>query len=153
MEAKRDPDATLGELFGRVAVRLRQAMAASFDDFDLGGLSPHQGRIVGWIEANEDRGVIQRDVAEITGTRASSVSSLLQGLEQDGWIERRTDPADSRRKTLHVTPKAREVVKRFETRSWDGANAALDSLDADERATLAALLTKLDRHLAGQTGS
>lgn len=153
VEATRDQEPTLGELFGRVSVRLRQAMTASFDDFDLGGLSPHQGRIVGWIEANESKGIIQRDIAELTGTRAGSVSSLLQGLEQDGWIERRTDPADSRRKTLHVTPKARDVVKRFEARSWDGATSALEGLDAAERATLTALLTKIDRKLAERSGA
>lgn len=144
------PTATLAELLGRVGNRLRQSMGESMDQIDLGGLTLHQSRLVGFIEANEAKGVIARDIAEVTGTRPASVSSLLQGLEQDGWIERRPDPTDSRRKTLHVTPKGRDLVKRYETDIWSASDARLaGALDPDEHATLVALLTKLDQHLAG----
>lgn len=138
---------SIAELLGRVAARLRQAMG-SVDPESFDGLTPHQARIVGWIEANEDRGVIQRDIAELTGTRPASVSSLLQGLERDGWIERRADPADSRRKTLHATHRARDLVQRFESRTWAGADAVIGGLTDDERRTLGRLLVKLDRHLS-----
>jgi MarR family transcriptional regulator, repressor for mepA len=140
-------DPTVSELLGRVATRLRQTMDTG-TDADFGGLTPHQARIVGYIEANEDRGIIQRDIAEITGTRPASVSSLLQGLERDGWLERRTDPTDSRRKTLHVTAKARALVKGFERRTWGAIEARIDCFTDEERRTLVALLSKLDRHLA-----
>ncbi|GAA3637464.1 MarR family winged helix-turn-helix transcriptional regulator [Microlunatus ginsengisoli] len=141
---------TVSELLGRVAVRLRQTMEIGTET-DFGGLTPHQARIVGYIEANEDRGIIQRDVAEITGTRPASVSSLLQGLERDGWLERRTDPSDSRRKTLHVTDKARALVKGFEQRTWGAIESRIDCFTDEERRTLIALLSRLDRHLAASS--
>ena len=141
-----ETEPSIADLLGRVAVRLRQGMATG-DTEEFGGLTPHQARIVGYIEANEGRGLIQRDIAELTGTRPASVSSLLQGLERDGWIERRTDPADSRRKTLHATDKAADMVRRFESRTWAGADAMIGGLTADEQRILVRLLVKLDRHL------
>lgn len=143
------PEPSVAELIGRISSRMRQAMGDAFDSADLGGLTPLQARTVGFIEASEGRGLIQKDIADVTGTRPATVSALLGTLERDGWIERRTDPADARRKTLHVTPKARELVKRFEANVWASSERQLDVLDPDERRTLVALLTKLDRHLAG----
>jgi len=124
-------------------------MGDAFESADLGGLTPLQARTVGFIEASEARGLIQKDIADVTGTRPATVSALLSTLERDGWIERRTDPSDARRKTLHVTPKARDMVKRFEAGVWASGERQLDVLDADERRTLTALLTKLDQHLSG----
>ncbi|MCV2396202.1 MarR family transcriptional regulator [Actinotalea sp. M2MS4P-6] len=141
--------ATVVELIARVSNRLRQFMATGMDAADLGGLTMHQARMLGFIEATQDRGVIARDIAEATGTRPASVSPVLAGLEQDGWIERRPDPADSRRKTLHVTPKGYDLVKNFEAGLWSGVEPQIEAaLDAADRAALVAALTKLDRHLA-----
>lgn len=140
---------TIAELIGRISARLRQALADSFDSIDTGGLTPAQSRVVGFIEANERRGVIQREIADMTGTRAASVSAMISALESDGWIERRPDPHDSRRKTLYVTDKGRETVKRFEASMWTGVDEHIGGLSDTETNTLIELLTKVDRHLAG----
>ena len=142
----RGTEMSVAELFGRIAVRLRQTMSSG--EFDFGGLTPYQARILGYIEANEGDGIIQRDVAELTGTRPASVSNLLQGLERDGWIERRSDPRDSRRKTLHASPQGRSLVKKFEAQSWGSADALLGGITDEERRTLQVLLTKIDRNLS-----
>jgi DNA-binding MarR family transcriptional regulator len=121
----------------------------AFSEIDLEGLTPHQARTLGFIEGNEASGVNQRDIADATGTRAASISSLLQGLERDGWIVRRTDPEDSRRKTVHVTAKARNLVRRFEAGVWAGSELSLAGLSPDEQTELIRLLTKLDASLSG----
>jgi DNA-binding MarR family transcriptional regulator len=142
-----DIETEITELITRIATRQRQRMTAVDDDFDLGGLTPHQARIVGFIEAGEASGVIARDIADVTGARAASVSALLAGLEADGWVERHVDPSDSRRKTLHVTPKARALVKRFEAGVRARGRVQLSALTPDEREQLRTLLTKLDKVL------
>jgi DNA-binding MarR family transcriptional regulator len=145
----RETDAEqVAELIGRIALRARQNMATAMDLVDLAGLTPHQARILGWIEANEKSGLIQRDIADVMGSRAASVSSLLQVLERDGWIERRTDPSDSRRKTLHTTARGRQQVRRFESEIWAGALRLATFTDA-EAGDLRRLLEKLDQELAG----
>ncbi len=147
--AKRESAAAIAELIGRISLRTRQNMATVMDSVDLAGLTPHQARILGWIEANEASGLIQRDIADVMGTRAASVSSLLQLLERDGWIERRADPSDSRRKTLHTTTKGRAQVKRFESDIWAGSSPQLDTFTEAEADDLRRLLAKLDQELAG----
>lgn len=141
--------AEISELIGRISLRTRQNMGAVMDTINLHGLTPHQARILGWVEANEARGVIQRDIADVMGTRAASVSSLLQVLERDEWIERHTDPSDSRRKTLHATAKGRELVKRFESEIWAASSPQLTTFTEAEAEELRRLLAKLDHELAG----
>ncbi|WP_159807914.1 MarR family winged helix-turn-helix transcriptional regulator [Cellulomonas citrea] len=151
--ADTDTSPQLAELIVRIAMRLRQDMTTSFTrafaEVDLGGLTPHQARMVGFIEANEAGGLTQRDLAEATGTRAATISSLLTGLERDGWVERRPDPHDARRKTVHVTDKARRVVKSFESAIWATSSVDLSAFTAGEQTQLVELLTRLDRQLAG----
>jgi DNA-binding MarR family transcriptional regulator len=126
---------------GRIMIRMRQHGDQVTRAW---GLSPQAGRTLGFIEASEAKGVVQKDLAEASGTRAASVTALVQNLERDGWIERRPDPKDSRRKTLHTTQKAREVINGW-SGFW-GEDEMMSALDADERATFVRLLRKIDDH-------
>lgn len=128
---------------------MRQAVAESFDSTSTGGLTPAQARTLGFIEAQEGRGLIAREIAETSGTRPASVSAMLSILEDGDWIERRPDPNDSRRKTLWVTDKGRDLVKTFERTMWSGVDDKIGGLTESETHTLIELLTKVDRHLAG----
>jgi DNA-binding MarR family transcriptional regulator len=143
------PAGSLAELLGRISARTRQTMHATMNGAYLRGLTPQQARVLGYIEANEAGGIVARDIAARMGTRPASVSGLLAGLEDDGWIVRRPDPGDSRRKTLHVTDKGRGLVSGFEAGLWAAMDSTLvGALSPDEHATLVALLTKLDQALA-----
>ena len=68
-------ETSVAELFGRIAVRLRQTMSSG--EFDFGGLTPYQARILGYIEANENDGIIQRDVAELT-VRLNEIPGVVE---------------------------------------------------------------------------
>ncbi len=133
------------DLINRIAQRQRRQASSNDGGFDFGGLTPHQARIVGFIEAQEASGVIARDIADITGARPASVSSLLSGLEADGWVVRLPDPSDSRRKTLGVTPKARALVKRYEADFRAKTRLDLSGLTPAEREQLRTLLSKVDQ--------
>src|ERR1700712_4443959 len=61
-------------------------------------LSHEQSFALGFVVQNP--GVIQRDIAEMTRTSAASVSSLLQGLERRGLVERRTEDGNERSKRV-----------------------------------------------------
>ncbi len=64
-------------------------------------LSHEQGFALGYLAQNP--GSIQRDIAELTRTSAASVSSLLQGLEKRGLVERRTQVGYVRSKRVYAT--------------------------------------------------
>jgi MarR family transcriptional repressor of mepA len=95
----------------------------------------------------QNPGVIQRDIAQLTRTSAASVSSLLQGLERRGLVERRTESGNERSKRVYATAAGAEIIAGF-----DGAMAAADEkilgpLDEAERTTLHALLSKMTAEL------
>lgn len=104
-------------------------------------LTHEQGFVLGYLTQNP--GAIQRDIAEITRTSAASVSSLLQGLERRGLVERRTVEGDARSKRVYATPEGAELTAGFGTAMAAADDAILAPLDEHERATLLALLSKV----------
>ena len=61
-------------------------------------LSVEQSFVLGYLAQNP--GAIQRDIAQVSRTSEASVSSLLQGLEKRGLVERRSAPGDDRSKRV-----------------------------------------------------
>lgn len=108
-------------------------------------LSHEQSFVLGYLVQNP--GAIQRDIATITRTSAASVSSLLQGLERRGLVERRTDPASERSKRVHATAAGAELIGGFEAAMAGIEDTLLAPLDEAERDTLHALLSKVTAHL------
>lgn len=114
-------------------------------------LSRQQSFALGFLVANP--GSIQRDIAEITRTSAASVSSLLQGLERRGLVERRTEDGDERSKRVYATPAGTALIAGFDDAMAAAEETILAPLDPAERATLHALLTKLTAELPQPTRS
>ena len=105
------------------------------------GLSQQQSFALGYLAQNP--GSIQRDIAEITRTSAASVSSLLQGLERRGLVERRTEEGDERSKRVYATPAGVELISGFDDAMAATEETILAPLTPEERAELHALLTKI----------
>lgn len=124
----------------RMHLRADRAVAAS-------GLTAQQGRVLGFIGAHQGDGVIQKDVAAASGTSPANVTSLLQGLERGGYIERRVSPADERRKTLHVLPKGQAVIDGFHRTLGELDAELLASLSPAEQQTLRDLLARVYRDI------
>jgi len=108
-------------------------------------LSHEQSFVLGYLVRNP--GAIQRDIARVSRTSPASVSSLLQGLERRGLVERRTEPGDERSKRVHATPAGAELISGFDTAMTAVERTILAPLDETERATLHALLVKITAEL------
>ena len=114
-------------------------------------LSHEQAFVLGYLTQNP--GAIQRDIAEISRTSAASVSSLLQGLERRGLVERRTEDGNERSKRVYATPDGSELIAGFETAMAAADETILAPLDPAERAALHELLTKITADLPQPTRS
>ncbi len=112
---------------------------------------PHPGAELRARVLQHTPGAIQRDIAEITRTSAASVSSLLQGLERRGLVERRADAENARTKRVHATEAGIALIAGFEDAMIALDDVLLAPLDADERATLQALLQKVTAELPEPT--
>ncbi len=114
-------------------------------------LSHEQAFVLGYLVQNP--GEIQRDLAEISRTSAASTSSLLQGLERRGLVERRTEAGNERSKRVYATQDGAQLIAGFETAMAAADETILAPLDQAERATLHALLTKMTAELPRPTRS
>ncbi|MGN8049635.1 MarR family winged helix-turn-helix transcriptional regulator [Curtobacterium sp. 22159] len=112
-------------------------------------LSQEQSFVLGYLQRSP--GAIQRDIAAITRTSAASVSSLLQGLERRGLVERRADDGNARTKRVFATDEGIALIAGFEDATIALDDVLLAPLDADERATLQALLQKVTAELPAPT--
>jgi MarR family transcriptional regulator, repressor for mepA len=114
-------------------------------------LSFEQSFALGYLVQNP--GAIQRDIAQMSRTSAASVSSLLQGLERRGLVERRTEGGDERSKRVYATPSGAELIAGFESAMAAADETILAPLDQVERGALHALLTKITAELPQPTRS
>lgn len=82
------------------------------------------------------------EVEPITLTR------LVDRMEESGWIERAADPDDRRARLLHLTEKAEAIVGKVKAAVDGMIEEMVDGLDADERAQLSRLLTRVAANLS-----
>jgi MarR family transcriptional repressor of mepA len=114
-------------------------------------LSHEQAFVLGYLVQNP--GAIQRDIAQMSRTTAASVSSLLQGLERSGLVERRTEAGNERSKRVYATAAGADLIAGFGDAMADAEETILAPLDEAERATLHTLLTKITAELPQPTRS
>ncbi|WP_254786044.1 MarR family winged helix-turn-helix transcriptional regulator [Curtobacterium sp. MCBA15_008] len=112
-------------------------------------LTQEQSFVLGYLQRTP--GAIQRDIADITRTSAASVSSLLQGLERRGLVERRADAGNARTKRVYATDEGIALIAGFEDAMVALDDVLLAPLSEDERTTLQALLQKVTADLPEPT--
>lgn len=113
------------------------------------GLSHAQSFVLGYLVQNP--GAIQRDIADASRTTAASVSSLLQGLEARGLVERRTEGGNERSKRVYATKSGAKLIAGFDTAMEAAGDSILAPLSEAERASLHELLTKITGELPPPT--
>ena len=87
-------------------------------------------------------GLKQTELAEMLDLQPISLTRLLDGLAENGLIERRPDPEDRRAKRLYLTPGARPLLERLSELGENLMATALAGLQpADINALLAHLAT------------
>jgi DNA-binding MarR family transcriptional regulator len=90
-------------------------------------------------------GLRPRAAARALGVLPNTVSTLLKSLEGMGLMERRRDGDDARGVRLHLTAAARARIATWQDQRQAVVAAALDTLEPDDRAAIAASLAALGR--------
>ena len=62
------------------------------------------------IRLEDNEGVSQARLAELTDVDAMTMVRILDRMEAEGLLERRPDPADRRARCLYLTPKAKPLL-------------------------------------------
>lgn len=101
---------------------------------------------LGWPE-----GLTPSALSRHQGVSRNTISSLLRGLEAQGYIERRLDPEDRRVFRIRLTGAGREVVQSRAPAHIAYINRLAAGLSGEEREQLLALLEKLHRSVVANS--
>jgi len=109
------------------------------------GMTRAQWAVLARLEYNE--GLKQSELAEMLDLQPITLTRLLDGLADNGLIERRADPDDRRAKRLFLTPAARPLLERLTELGEDLMATALAGLEPAEIAALLESLTAVKENL------
>jgi MarR family transcriptional regulator for hemolysin len=70
-----------------------------------------QCKVLGHLSRNE--GISQARLAELSETEPMTLVRTLDRMQEDGWIERRPDPADRRAHRLYLREAAKPILHRM----------------------------------------
>ncbi|WP_368489013.1 MarR family winged helix-turn-helix transcriptional regulator [Clostridium sp. BJN0013] len=111
------------------------------------GLNSQQGRMISYIYEHQDEGIIQKDLADVFQRRGASITSMLQGLERKGYIERSIPKDDERQKNIYVLEKGAELIEEFNRIFFQVEKSITENLTDDEKECFLSLLIKVNKNL------
>ena len=113
------------------------------------GLTGVQARILGFIyHKSNKRDIFQRDIEEELDIRRSSVTSVLQLMEKNGFIKRVSVSEDARLKKIILTEKGLDVQKNISDFIMNFEKSLEGELSEDEFRILIALINRLSSKIA-----
>ena len=122
----------------RATHRTLHALSAALADLNLSA-----AEINALANLGEGGALSIRQLSERTGTRASTLTGLLDRLENRGYVTRELDPADRRSFRLPLTEAGQAVATRVLTAIADLEREALSGLSGTQIAGYHAVLTAL----------
>jgi len=115
------------------------------------GLTRAQCKVLGYLARNE--GINQAGLADLLEITPMTLVRQIDRMEEDGWIERRPDPADRRARRLVLTEKARLILARILDLSNEVRTEAFAGLSEAEGRYLIDLLARVHGNLSERVPS
>ena len=138
-------DAHFGALLNQTSRLIRRALDARINAEVSSELSGVRGMVLGDIVRAERQGrdVYQRDIEQWFNIRRSSVTAMLQGMEQSGFITREVVAKDARLKSLVPTEKGRQCAAAIHQCISDFEHDLQNGVSAQELEAIQGTLHKL----------
>lgn len=109
------------------------------------GCHPGMGRPLSILADNE--GASSRELAELMDIRPSSLTELLTRLEEEGLVQRTTDPDDRRVTRVSLTDKGRELAAKMKAEHEQRVARVNSCFTEEEAASFCAMCERLSAHL------
>ena len=111
------------------------------------GLNSQQGRVIQYIYNNQDKNLIQKDLADVFGRTTASITSMLSGLEKKGYIRREIPSDNERQKNIYVDEKGIELIDTFNKNFIELEEELISSLTEEEREIFLSILIKINNKM------
>jgi DNA-binding MarR family transcriptional regulator len=147
----RQPGATPGAASTELAARLRLAItrAARRLRQEAGtDLSPSQTSALATVERHGP--LTPSELATLERVQRPTATRIVARLEDEGLVERATDPTDGRSSLVSATREGRALLGKLRTRKNAYLARRLRELEADEVAVLGRAAEILERVLEGE---
>ena len=95
------------------------------------------------VRLDQQGAMSQNQLGRLASMDAATVKGVVGRLETLGLVARSADPGDKRRLTVEITPEGRALVGRTYAPAVTAMEEGLAPLNAAERVTLMALLSRL----------
>lgn len=96
------------------------------------------------LKISHNPGTNACEVGRLTGRDKGQITRLVQELEAKGWVRRAPDARDRRVQRLFTTEAGEAIHAQIHAVREAQVRQMLERLDAEEQATLGALLAKLN---------
>ena len=106
------------------------------------------GWLIGYLYDNRDKVIYQRDLEEQLHLAKSSIATILQTLEQAGYIRRETPPHDARQKQVILRPEGREFDQRMRRRIMASEKQVRKDIPAEDMEVFFRVLRKMAGNLS-----
>ena len=140
-----------GDLSDFLAYHLHrfQVALAKYTDIAAGELNIDRSSIPLLLLVDANPGTPQGQIAQAMNLKRSSIVPIVDRLENDGYLERLLNPADSRSKALKLTRKGSHKVKRIKKLVWEAEAEIFSGFSASERKLLIELMDRATKNLYG----
>jgi DNA-binding MarR family transcriptional regulator len=137
-----DPDRNVGFLLHDVSRLIRKRFDRRARAF---GLTRAQWRVL--VHLAPRQGINQSTLADILELDSVTLGRHVDRLQDTGWLERRADPDDRRAWRLHLTDKARPVLRRMEALALRTQAEAVAGLSGPQLDRLMITLLEIKRNV------
>jgi DNA-binding MarR family transcriptional regulator len=122
----------LEKIPGFLAYKLAHAIHVELDRrLKVHGVTLSQWKILMQLWKREGRS--QVELQEMLGLERATITGLLQRMDSQGWVQRRTDPHDRRVQRVFLTERGRALEPIANSLVEEVNNQALEGFSTDER--------------------
>lgn len=114
---------------------------------NVDGITPYNGRIIGFITKNHDREICQRDIEKEFCITRSTASRVLSLMEQKDLIERVSVSGDARLKRLVLTNRAHRFTEMMQTNFEETEAVLTEGISAEELEEFFRLCEKMKENI------
>jgi MarR family transcriptional regulator, transcriptional regulator for hemolysin len=97
-------------------------------------------------------GASHSELADMLEVEKATVGRMVDRLEANGWVERRSEPDDRRIKRVYLTPEAERIHKRIWRVAETTVDDALADLSSEESRQLMSLLLRVKKTIVATAG-
>lgn len=137
----------LMEQYDKMNRKMQRHFSSYFFDSQLTSI---QGIVLHYIIVEKDRGdIFPKDLEEFLGIKGSSVTSLINNLEQGGYLRRESLESDGRYKKLVLTEKTKGMQEDILKRVYDYMHSMFVGIPEDHLKIFESVILQMTKNADG----